>query len=160
MIRPAKRSDLRAAARLAARLVHLHHEFDPLRFFLPDDVEAGYLWWFGKELEREEVVLMVAERGGSVVGYCYGRLEERDWNQLLDASGAIHDIWVEEHARRSGVATRLLEAALAALEARGAPRVVLHTAAGNQAAQRLFERLGFRRTMIEMTREAGGGSSR
>jgi ribosomal protein S18 acetylase RimI-like enzyme len=36
---------------------------------------------------------------------------------------------------------------------RGAPRVVLGTAEQNEPAQRLFERLGFRRTMVEMTRE-------
>ena len=39
-------------------------------------------------------------------------------------------------------------------EAKGAPRVVLSTAEGNKAAQRLFARAGFRRTMIEMTRDA------
>jgi ribosomal protein S18 acetylase RimI-like enzyme len=38
------------------------------------------------------------------------------------------------------------------LKARGAPRVVLSTAERN-AAQHLFDRAGFRRTMIEMTRE-------
>ena len=27
---------------------------------------------------------------------------ERDWNQLLDACGALHDIWVEEGERRGG----------------------------------------------------------
>jgi ribosomal protein S18 acetylase RimI-like enzyme len=153
VIRPATRADLPAAARLAARLVRLHHAFDQRRFFLPDDVEAGYGWWFGQELDREQVVLLVAEQQGAIVGYCYGRLEERDWNQLLDACGAIHDVWVEEHARRGGVASRLIEAMVAGLQAKGAPRVVLHTAAGNDTAQRLFERLGFRRTMVEMTRE-------
>ena len=34
-----------------------------------------------------------------------------------------------------------------------AARVVLSTAAHNEAAQRLFAGEGFRRTMIEMTRE-------
>jgi hypothetical protein len=33
------------------------------------------------------------------------------------------------------------------------PRVMLWTAEKNDYAQRLFARLGFRRTMIEMTRE-------
>jgi ribosomal protein S18 acetylase RimI-like enzyme len=33
------------------------------------------------------------------------------------------------------------------------PRVVLLTAEGNEAAQGLFVSRGFRRTMIEMTRE-------
>ena len=37
------------------------------------------------------------------------------------------------------------------------PRVVLWTAEKNPAAQALFEQLGFRRTMIEMTRERGRG---
>jgi ribosomal protein S18 acetylase RimI-like enzyme len=46
-----------------------------------------------------------------------------------------------------------MEAAIEWLRDRGAPRVVLGTAQRNEAAQRLFERLGFRRTMIEMTRE-------
>jgi GNAT superfamily N-acetyltransferase len=51
------------------------------------------------------------------------------------------------------VATALVEAAVEWLRARGAPRVLLWTADANPGAQRLFARLGFRRTMIEMTRE-------
>ena len=56
-------------------------------------------------------------------------------------------------ARRRGVGRRLLDAVLAFLAARGAPRAVLTTAEGNRAAQHLFAQAGFRRTMIEMTRE-------
>ena len=44
---------------------------------------------------------------------------------------------------------------LAWMRTRGVPRVVLHTADPNAEAQRLFQRLGFRPTMIEMTRELG-----
>jgi ribosomal protein S18 acetylase RimI-like enzyme len=155
MIRPATNADLPAVARLAAKLVAQHHAFDPLRFFVPDRVEEGYAWWFDQELRRPQVVLLVAEDGESIVGYVYARTEERDWNALLDACGAIHDIYVEETERRRGVATQLARAALEALERKGAPRVVLHTAAPNVGAHRFFEKLGFRRTMIEMTREAG-----
>src|SRR5689334_3487418 len=124
----------------------MHHAFDARRFFLPDRVEEGYAWWFGREIERDEVVLLVAVRGDTVVGYAYGRIEERDWNQLLDVCGALHDVWVEEAERRRGVASKLVEATIAALVAKGAPRVVLHTAAGNAGAQALFKRLGFRQT--------------
>lgn len=154
-IRPARRDDIPAVAKLAAKLVHQHHAFDPQRFLMHEQVEEGYAWWFGKEIEREEVALLAALRGDAVVGYAYGRMEERDWNQLLDACGALHDIWVEESERRHGVATQLVEAMVAALTAKGAPRVVLHAAAQNTAAQALFTRLGFRKTMVEMTREAG-----
>jgi ribosomal protein S18 acetylase RimI-like enzyme len=155
IVRPARREELGGVARLAGALVRMHHALDPQRFFLPDRVEDGYAWWFGREIDRPEVVLLVAISGDALVGYAYGRLEERDWNQLLDACGALHDVWVEDGARRRGVATRLVEAAIAALTAKGAPRVVLHTASGNASAQALFARLGFRPTMVEMTREAG-----
>lgn len=152
-LRPARREEIPAVARLAGELVRLHHAFDPRRFFLPERVEEGYAWWLGREIERREVVILVAARGDVIVGYTYARIEERDWNQLLDAHGALHDLWVEPAERKRGVARRLVEATLAALAEKGAPRVVLHTAALNPTATAFFAKLGFRQTMIEMTRE-------
>ncbi|HVE71847.1 MAG TPA: GNAT family N-acetyltransferase [Thermoanaerobaculia bacterium] len=46
-----------------------------------------------------------------------------------------------------------MDAAIAWLRERGAPRVILGTAAQNHVAQSLFRRIGFRDTMIEMTME-------
>lgn len=153
-IRPAAPPDLPAMAALAARLVHEHHASDPLRFMLPEDVERGYLHWFGREQKSPAVVMRVADDdSGAVVGYAYARVEPRDWNALLDTCGALHDIYVDAAARRGGVGEALLRATLDGLLALGAPRCVLHTMWGNAAAQRLFERVGFRRTMIEMTCE-------
>jgi ribosomal protein S18 acetylase RimI-like enzyme len=86
------------------------------------------------------------------VGYCYGAVEERDFSLLLDVHGAIHDVFVHESVRHAGVGRRLVEAMLAELTARGAPRVVLSTMVSNDAAQRVFSRCGFRPTMLEMTR--------
>jgi len=152
-IRRAREDELLDVAAMAAKLLAMHHAFDDARFFLTERPAEGYARWFARELPREEVVLLVAEREGALVGYAYARLEERDWNQLLDACGALHDLWVEPEARRGGVAEALVCAVFEALVAKGAPRVVLHAAAANEAAQALFARLGFRRTMVEMTRE-------
>jgi ribosomal protein S18 acetylase RimI-like enzyme len=70
----------------------------------------------------------------------------------------LYDIVVDPAHRGQGVGRVLLDATLEALKAKGAPRVVLSTAERNEPAQRLFARAGFRRTMIEMTREwARGG---
>jgi ribosomal protein S18 acetylase RimI-like enzyme len=60
---------------------------------------------------------------------------------------------VAAEAQRLGVASALVDAACEWFRSVGAPRVVLWTAEKNDGAQRLFARLGFRRTMIEMTRE-------
>jgi len=154
VVRPATVADLPAMAAMAEKLVQQHHVTDPQRFFLPDDVQRGYLRWFGRELGSETVVLRVAEQGARLVGYTYARLEPRDWNALLDACGALHDIFVEEDARGAGVGMALLRETLQALAALGAPRVILHTMASNAAAQHLFARAGFRTTMLEMTRES------
>jgi ribosomal protein S18 acetylase RimI-like enzyme len=152
MVRRAKQEDLPHVAALAAALVRMHHAADPARFFLPDRVEEGYAWWLERELGRKEAVVLVAEADGAIVGYTYGTREGRDWNMLLDAHGAIHDVFVVEGARRGGVGKELVQAILLELEALGVGPIVLGTMVENTSAQALFRACGFRPTMIEMTR--------
>jgi len=145
--------DLNDVGRMAALLVRYHHDLDAKRFLLVQGVEQGYRRYFESQLGDSHTILLVATRNERRVGYAYARLEPRDWNALLDAHGALHDIYVEPEARRAGIATALLDEVKRRLSAAGAPRVVLSTAVQNEAAQRLFERHGFRRTMVEMTEE-------
>jgi len=152
-VRHANRDDLPLVAQLAAKLVRQHHAFDPRRFFLEEPVERGYEWWLGRELENPKALVMVATRGDAIAGYVYATVEGRDWNLLLDRYCGLHDVYVDESARRSGVGEQLLRALLAEAKQRGASRVVLMSAVQNEAAQRLFARMGFRPTMIEMTCE-------
>jgi ribosomal protein S18 acetylase RimI-like enzyme len=74
---------------------------------------------------------------------------------LRGPAGVLNDIVVDPAHRGGGIGRMLLDATIAELKARDVPRVVLSTAEQNEAAQHLFERAGFRRTMIEMTREIG-----
>ena len=153
-IRPATKADLPALGTLGALLLRAHYQFDSRRFMAPGtSPEDGYGWFLGTQLNDDDVVVLVAERQFSVVGYVYAGLEPQSWKELREACGFIHDVVVDERSRRSGVAAALIEAAASWLRERGAPRVVLWTAHRNDDAQRLFERLGFRRTMVEMTRE-------
>ena len=154
MIRPATAADLPAIGRLGALLVRTHHDFDPERFIAATpQTERGYASFIGTQLDEPNVVILVAERDGEVLGYSYAGVEGTDYMSLRGPAGALYDIVVDPIHRRRGVGRMLLEASLAALASRGAPRVVLSTAEQNEAAQRLFARAGFRRTMIEMTRE-------
>jgi ribosomal protein S18 acetylase RimI-like enzyme len=159
IVRRATEVDLSALGRMGGALARLHHAWDPPRFMLPDEIERGYRWWLGRELTNPDAVVLVGEVDASVVGYCYGRLEERDWNALLDAHGALHDLWVDDSARKHGLGRRLVEAMIEALTAQGAPRIVLTTSTKNEVAQRLFASLGWRPTMVEMTRESAQNTS-
>lgn len=160
LVRPAEPRDVPTLGRLGAALVRLHHEWDALRFIAPmPGVEQGYGRYLrGLMGDADSIVLVAAlpDSPDDVVGYCYGAMRGRDWELLLDPHGVIHDVYVDEHARRRGVGRGLVLAACAALEAKGAPRVLLSTATANEEGQALFASLGFRPTMIEMTRERGG----
>ena len=159
-IRPAVRVDLQSIGRLGALLVRMHHDFDPARFIAATPrTERGYASFLGSQLEEPNAVVLVAERDGEVLGYTYSGVEGFDYMSLRGPAGVLHDIVVDPAHRAQGIGRMLLDATLSALDARGAPRVVLSTAERNESAQRLFARAGFRRTMIEMTRELGGDGS-
>jgi GNAT superfamily N-acetyltransferase len=154
IIRPAEARDLPVLGRLGAALMRTHYAFDRARFLSPDaGAEEGYAAFLGSQLHASDAVVMVAEIDGAVAGYVYAGIEPLSWKELRDEAGFVHDLLVADEARNSGAGGQLLDAAIAWLKQRGMPRVVLWTAARNAGAQRLFDRRGFRSTMVEMTRE-------
>jgi GNAT superfamily N-acetyltransferase len=100
-IRKAERRDLEALGKLAAMLVRTHYAFDHDRFLAP------------------------IEGTGNAYGAFLGRSIDSDDACLFVA------VAVAEEARRSGVATKLIETAVARLRDHGAPRVILGTAGRN-----------------------------
>ena len=154
VVRRATPADLPGIGRLGALLVAEHYAFDPRRFLAATaGTPEGYASFIGTQLEDPDKAVLVAEDGGEVIGYAYAAVEGYDFLALRGPAGVLHDIIVNPEHRGRGVGHLLLEAVLAFLRSRGVPRVVLLTAERNEAAQRLFASVGFRRTMIEMTRE-------
>ncbi|HWW61515.1 MAG TPA: GNAT family N-acetyltransferase, partial [Thermoanaerobaculia bacterium] len=146
--------DLAALGRLGAMLMRAHYAFDPQRFLAPGTgTETGYATFLGSVLDSPDDCIFVADEEGAVVGYVYVALEPLSWKELRGPAAFIHDVAVAESARNAGAGTKLMEAAFAWARDRGAPRVILWTAASNAIAHSLFHSLGFRDTMIEMTKE-------
>ena len=152
VVRPAGPEDVPAAARLAAELVRLHHGFDPARFMRIEPLEEGYAHFLRTQIGREDTVVLVATLDAVVVGYALAGLVGRDWMDLREACGMLHDLYVDPDARGKGIGRRLVEEAVARLTRLGAARIVLKTASANERARKLFEQLGFRPTMLEMMR--------
>ncbi len=157
VVRRALTSDLPPLGRLGALLVEAHHELDSRRFLAASHrTAAAYASFLSTKLEDPDAAILVAEVHAEVIGYAYAAIEGYDYLSLRGPAGVLHDLIVDPQHRGRGVGGLLIKAAMAYLKARGAPRIVLSTAEGNQAAQRLFARMGFRRTMVEMTRELEG----
>ena len=153
-VRPATAEDESAMGRLGAMLVAEHHEFDPERFIAPvPQIRQRYGQFLASQIGHPEKIVLVAERDGGMVGYAFAGMEGYDYMALRGPAGVLYDLVVDPEHRRQGVGTALIEAAFAALRERGAPRVLLSTAEKNHGAQAMFANAGFRRTMIEMTRE-------
>lgn len=152
--RRATPADLPSIGRLGALLVEEHYDFDPQRFLAArPGTPEGYASFMSVQLEDPDRAVLVADDNGDVIGYAYAAIEGYDYMALRGPAGVLHDLIVDPLHRGQGVGRLLLDATLAFFRSRGVPRVVLSTAERNEAAQRLFASKGFRRTMIEMTRE-------
>jgi len=150
-IRPATPSDETALGRFGAALMRQHHASDPRRFILTDRPEAGYGRFLASQLADPECLVLVAEQSDEIVGYVFAGIEPISWRDLRGPCGFIHDVYVDERVRHQGTGQDLLRAAIVWVRSKGMSQVVLWSKAGNDAAQHLFAKLGFRQTMIEMT---------
>jgi len=154
IVRRAAPADLALIGRLGALLIEEHYDFDPRRFLAAKpETSAGYASFLSAQLEAPDKAVLVADDNGDVIGYAYAAVEGYDYMALRGPAGILHDIIVDPEHRGRGVGRLLLNAALEFFRSRGVPQVVLSTAERNEAAQRLFANVGFRRTMIEMTLE-------
>jgi ribosomal protein S18 acetylase RimI-like enzyme len=154
VIRRATREDRAALGHLGALLMTMHYEFDRQRFLAPGEhAEEGYADFLVSQLDDPDTLVLVAERDGAVVGYCYAGIEPLSWKELRDRAGFIHDLLIDPAARGQGAGEALMHAATAWFRERGLPRVMLWAAAGNAPALELFRKAGFRQTMTEMTLE-------
>jgi ribosomal-protein-alanine N-acetyltransferase len=94
------------------------------------------------ELEHRDVAFFYIARDavGEAIGFC------SCWRVLDEIH--INNLAVLPEHRRSGVASALLERALADGAARGSPRATLEVRRSNVAALRLYEKFGFTVTAV------------
>ena len=154
-IRRATASDQESLGRYGGALMRQHHASDPRRFIQVEHPEAGYGRYLVSQLSSRDSLVLVAEQSGQVVGYLYADVEGTSWRDLRGPCGFVHDVYVDEQARRQGAGRELLRAAIEWIHSRGMSQVVLWSKSRNDHAQSLFASFGFRPTMIEMTLDEG-----
>jgi ribosomal protein S18 acetylase RimI-like enzyme len=128
-------------------LHHQHRAISPLPLVEDDDASwsarrALYSTW----LDDGAGFGILAERSGEAVGYAFCCLYDGpdDTFPLGERYGDLYSLCVAEHERGQGIGTRLLDAVDEELAARGVRDLRISVLAGNERAQRLYERRGFR----------------
>jgi GNAT superfamily N-acetyltransferase len=145
-IRNATAADLDALVRLLGVLFSIEADFrpDPAR-------QRRGLERMLEDPERRAV--LVAERGGAVIGMATAQLV------ISTAEGApsavVEDVVIEPAERGRGAGRALLEAIEAWARSRGATRMQLLADRENVAALRFYERMGWRSTKLVCLRRGG-----
>lgn len=104
------------------------------------EAEAAYL---AARLAEPEIGLALALRAGRAVGFVH--LYPQPSSLGLGRNYYLSDLYVAPEARQGGVASALLDWAVAYAGAQGAGGLSLETAHDNYPAQALYERSGWRR---------------
>jgi len=94
-------------------------------------------------LSRGESIVFIAEQGETPVGFC--QLFPSFSSAAMARTYILNDLFVHEDARRLGVASRLMQAAVDFAGAEDAVRVTLSTAVSNETAQALYLSQGWKR---------------
>ena len=149
-VRKATRDDAAQVAKFAFALFELHAAWDAKRFTQIATLD-GAERFYGERSERGWV--LVAESDGKVVGFAYFEYEPTLYAELATKVTWLHDIYVDPDGRGSGAGKALLAGVRNEAKRLGANKVLLSVALANEHGRQLFERNGFRPTMLEMMLE-------
>jgi len=140
-VRPVREDDV-ARLRAIARSSHDDTRFYADERFPRERCDELYDTWIRRSCEGWADVVLVAERAGEAAGYVSVHRRE--------SSGSIGLIGVDEAWRGRGVGEALVRGALAWCADADLPRCTVVTQGRNVAAQRLFERCGFRTSAVDL----------
>lgn len=143
-IRQAELSDYPSVAALEELVFQAHREARPDYF--KDQAGTYSRQEFEALLSQPCPIAVVAEREGTVVGLCFGKVEETPENQWCRSRKVafLEDLVTLPQCRGQGIATELLAAARTQAVAAGAESLELCVWGFNQQARRLYEKLGMR----------------
>jgi GNAT superfamily N-acetyltransferase len=98
--------------------------------------------WIVERLQRDEAVILLAMLDGRPCGFT--QLYPMFSSVRTARLRILNDLYVDEDARRRGVARALLDGAVAFARAEGAAGLMLETGRDNAAARALYHAAGWR----------------
>jgi ribosomal protein S18 acetylase RimI-like enzyme len=152
VVRPGKRDDADAAARLWTQSAEEHTLYD-LVYTTAPDAEKVMRRFLGDLSSSSYSCLFVAESNREVIGFLSGELREGSPTFEPKLWAAVEDIYVSPDHRGLGVGHALLEEFQKWAKEKNVSGISLQVAAGNVRARKLYEELGFREVSVYQVKE-------
>jgi ribosomal protein S18 acetylase RimI-like enzyme len=147
-IRPGRREDAPATARLWMRSAEEHAAYDPIYATSPD-AEKTMRRFLADLANGRHSFLFVAVCGDErVIGFVSGELREGSPTFHSKTWASVDDVYVAADHRSMGVGRALLENVRTWARERGADGVSLQVAAANERGRKFYEELGFREISV------------
>ena len=152
-IRPATADDLPAVLPMVGKTCAFHQRIAPAKYPFRPEPEKGYIRWLASQIPQPRSVFLVAALEQRIAGFLIATVETEIPIYTVREYGFIHDVWVEEDARRHGVGRALILEVVARFRAMGIPQIRLDVVATNTPAEKLFASCGFAVATKEMIAE-------
>ena len=136
VVRPSTESDVPAMVE-----IYSHHIRNGLGTFDPEPLHDEDIKRRRKNMMKRRLPHLVAERGGTIVGYAYAVPFRK---RPAYRHAVKHSIYVHPEHLRSGIGRLLLPALIEACAAEGFRQMIGYVDAENQPSQQLHEAFGFR----------------
>jgi ribosomal protein S18 acetylase RimI-like enzyme len=146
-IRPGRREDAEAAARLWMQSAEEHTAHDRIYATAPG-AERVMRRFLADLASSSHSFLFVAESDGRVVGFISGELREGSLTFRQRTWASVDDVFVEPDSRNLGIGRALLEGVEAWAKKRRADGISLQVAAANSRGRKFYEELGFREVSV------------
>ena len=156
-IRAATPEDVPGILPMVQKVCDFHQALDPARFDFEPGIGERYRRWLIERAGDPKSVLLVAEslrgsRTPALVGFIVGSVVPNIPIYQTKEFAQLHDLWVEPQARGQGVGRALVIEAVRRFERIGVRQIRGETAAGNEAARKMLDGLGFRWSVTEVLR--------
>jgi GNAT superfamily N-acetyltransferase len=157
-VRLATMDDIEDIARETASVQQLHNDALPL-IFKPPSADLFPARKLATLIQDPNCIVAVAEMGGKIVGHIYGSVVNRTENEFSRSQTCIyiHQIDVDEEARRKGVGTALISFIRDRARALGISAMQVDHWAFNARAAAFFNACGFSPAKVVMRQELDDG---
>jgi ribosomal protein S18 acetylase RimI-like enzyme len=157
IVRQATEQDVAAIVQLWREMADLHAEIEPMVWTLSPEADERCRQYLRDCIESSDCRLFVAVDAQRVVGYLLACKAKRPPVLVPPEQGAIQDACVTRSARRKGIGTRLVAAAMEWFRSEELTIAAVSHALGNDMSSAFWRAQGFRPHLASCVRPIADG---